>query len=228
MTRRNIRKHLVKFNEAALPDSFVGFMVGLSPSKVPTHAGILIRLNGTNHFHHFSGRPQVMDNFNPSHWLAYKVIDLIKVDDESEVAAFLTHCRRICQKSNIRYSCTFDGSHYNANGEFKSASGLPELATCVGFCLNTIAVYAIDHGTYLQLDDWDADSIPPNFGLANYGQEQAFGKYPLLNVELYNAFSKRITPTEYLCSAFFDTYPVSKTEIDGIIEDVLRVIDEKF
>jgi len=228
MTIRTIKKHLVKFNEEALPDSFVALMVSISSKKVPAHAGILIRLNGTNHFHHFGRRPVVMENFNPKEWLVYKIINLIKVDDESEVASFLQHCRRICSKSKIKYSCTFDGSQYGLDGGFESATGLPELGTCVGFCLNTIALYAIDHDSCLQLEDWDASSIPKDFYLDNYGQEQAFEKYPLLDVEVYNAFRKRITPTEYLCSAFFDEYPIRKQQIEAIEEDVLKVIANKF
>ena len=213
-----------------MPDSFVALIVGVQSNKVPGHAGILIRLKGINYFHHFRfrGRPEVIDNFNPKHWLVYKIINLIKVDDESEVESFLSHCKRVCEKSKIVYSCTFDGSHYNAEGEFDSASGLPELGTCVGFCLNTIALYAIDHDSYLQLEDWDEHSVSGAIALDNYGQTQTFVKHPYIDQGLYNAYHKRISPTDYLCAAFFDKYPVRKEQIEEIAMDVLKVIDEKF
>lgn len=227
MTIRTIRKHLVRFNESELPSSFVAMVVALNPRKIPVHAGLLIRLNGVNYFHHFGSRPRIIENFNTSDWYVYKVINIIKVGDESEVASFLNHCKQVVNKSKITYSCIFDGSQYDSEGEFESASGLPELGTCVGFCLNTLALYVIDHDSYLNLNEWEEDSTV-GFSLDNYGQEQTFDKYPSLDKKLYDSFHKRITPTEYLCAAFFDDYPVHKHQIDSIASDVLDVIDEKF
>ncbi len=226
MNIRSIRKQLVRFNESALPDSFVALIVTLNPRKIPLHAGILIRLNGVNNYHHFGRRPQVIENFNLQDKLIYKIINFIKVDDESEIKFFLNHCQRVCDKSKITYSCIADGSYYDSDGEFQSASGLPELGTCVSFCLNTLALYFIDE-PYLQLEEWGEESVE-GFKLDNYGLEQTFKEHPLLDEGLYNAYHRRITPTEYLCSAFFNSYPIHKEQIDDIATDVLDVIDSKF
>ncbi|RZK33384.1 MAG: hypothetical protein EOO61_15410 [Hymenobacter sp.] len=224
----NIKKQLVRFNEAALPNSFVAIAVGLNRAKVPAHAGIIIRLNNVNYLHHFDGVARIMDDFDTSQWYVYKIVNFIKIDDESEVSSFLRHCRLVCAKSKIVYSCTFDGSYYDADGDFQSASGLPELGTCVGFCLNTLSLYIIDQESFLQLDGWNEDTIPPDFPLDNYGLEQTFESYPQIDGGLYNAFRKRISPLEYLCAGFFDVYPIRKDQIDAIAADVMEVISSKF
>ncbi len=224
----NIKKDLVRFNESALPNSFVAIAVELDDAKVPCHAGILIRLNDVNYLHHYCGAPQLLNSFDPSKWFVYKIINIVKVDDENEIGAFLMHCKRVCENSEITYSCVFDGSAYNAEGKFESLSGLPELGTCVGFCLNTLAIYFIDRESYLQIDDWDESSIPENFPLDNFGQRQTFARHPNIDRGLYNAFRKRISPLDYLCAAFIDIYPIARQQIDEISQEVLSVIAEKF
>ncbi len=225
----NIKRDLVRFNEAALPDTFVALGTQLDGSGNPYHAGIIIRLKGIEYLHHYTGaEAQLVSKFETDSWFVYKIANFIAVDDENEVGAFLQHCKRVCDKSEITYSCVLDGSTYAADGTFESASGLPELGTCVGFCINTLSIACIDSDTYLQLEDWDESSIPENFPLDNFGQRQTFSRYPNLDRGLYNAFRKRISPLEYLCSAFFNEQPVRKNQIDEIRNDVREMIYKKF
>ena len=228
MTARYIQKQLVKFNEAALPNSFVALSAQLDQEGNPYHAGIVIRLDRRNFLHHYCGSPEVIDDFEPGTWYIYKVIDIIKVDDNDEVASFLEHCRRVCGKSKIVYSCVLDGSAYNAEGEYISNTGLPELGTCVGFCVNTLSLFCVDADSYLEVQDWDELSVPENFPLDNFGQRYTFARYPNLDRGLYNAYKRRVSPLEYICSAFVEQYPIRKQQIDDIIENVQFAIEKKF
>ncbi len=219
---------LVKFNSSTLPQNFVSLATKVSNKKTPKHAAILIRHQSINYLHHFPGdtRPEIVDDFNEDGWYIYKFFSGIKVDDENEVGSFLQFCKRVCNTSNIAYSFVLDNSSYDNDGNFISASGLPELATCVGFCLNTLSNTIIDGESYFNLDEWDATGIDEEFDDWAVGQAQE--KYPHLDWTLYNAYKKRVNPLEYLCSAYFDEYPIPKEKITNIRDNVQREILELF
>lgn len=214
---------LVKFNDSSLPESFVALAVELGVNNQPYHAAILIRLNGEHHLHHYWGQTQVISDFETDKIYVYKTIDFIAEDDEEEVGAFLEHCYRVCENSNMTYSCVIDGSGYDTLGRYIPNSGLPELGTCVGFCLNTLSAASLG-APYLMLSDWDASTIPEDSAHDAFGHRHASARYPDLNWSEYNAFRKRISPLEYLCSAFFDVYPIRKAQIDSVTEQMLDEI----
>ena len=220
--------YLIKFNEQDLPENFVSIATKIE-NKEATHAAILIRHKSINYLHHFPGNtsPEVIEDFNEDGWYVYKIIEAINVDDEFEVGAFLQHCKRICNKSNITYSFIADGSSYNDRGEFLSRLGLPELGSCVGFCVNTLTGGLIDvQDSLFELDDWDDSEI--NQFVDKWAMQQVNNKYPDLDWSLYNAFKKRIKPIEYLCSSFIDTFPIRKSQIEAILPEVQSVINNKF
>lgn len=224
----NIEETLIKFNESNLPENFVSIASKIEESAVK-HAAILIRHKNVNYLYHFPGAtpPEVIDNFDEEGWYIYKIWEIINSEDENEVGAFLQHCRRVCLNSEITYSYIADGSKHNFKGEFVSNSGLPELGTCVSFCVNTLTDSIIDSNSYFNLDDWDDSEL--NEKVDAWGQEQVIKKYPDLDWTLYNAFKKRITPLEYLCSSFLTKeYPINKEQVLSIQAEVIRVILSKF
>ena len=224
----DINNKLIRFNQNNLPENFVSIAVQIFEKK-PVHAAILIRHNTYNYLHHFPGSvpPIVMENFDEDGWYIYKILDSFNTEDESEIGSFLQYCKRVCLKSNITYSYILDGSHYENNGEFNSNVGLPELGTCVGFCINTLTNALIDvEYSLFELNDWDNSGLTAS--VDEYSLKQVNKKYPDLDWTLYNAFKKRITPLEYLCSSFFDNYPIRKTDIESIKNLVLNDIQIKF
>ncbi|WP_454060174.1 hypothetical protein [Elizabethkingia ursingii] len=224
----NIKKNLVKFNENSLPENFVALTTQIEGNEAK-HAGILIRHKSVNYLHHFPGGtpPEVIEDFNGDGYFIYKIVDFIDSDDESDVGAFLAHCKRICSNSDITYSYIADGSTYDDRGRFISSIGLPEFGTCVGFCVNTITSTMIDlDGPYFELDDWDDSDLEE--WVDGWSMRQANNKYPDLDWTLYNAFKKRIKPIEYLTSAFINSYPITKESIGEIEPAVQESINEKF
>lgn len=217
---------LVKYNDKSLPDSFVSIATKINKKNIPTHAAIIIRYKNRDFLHHYPGinKPEVIENFNNDDWYIYKIFEQIKVDNESDVGAFLQQCIRICDKSQITYSFIIDNSHYDATANYSSGSGLPELSTCVGFCINTLMGFVFED-SYFELDDWDAADLVKEWD--QFGIEQTTKKYPNLDWDLYNAFKKRITPLEYLCSAFFNEYPIRKAQIEEIKAPVMEAILNK-
>jgi hypothetical protein len=218
----------VKFNSATLPACFVSIAVRVE-NRVAHHAAILIRYRGVHYLHHYPGstKPEVVEDFDEDGWYVYKIVEQIDSADETDVAAFLQHCRRVCAKSNITYGYIADGSTYDDRGEFISRIGLPEFGTCVGFCANTLSsvLEDVEEG-YFDLDDWDDSEIIPWVDV--WGRKEALRKYPNLDWSLYNAFKKRIPPIDYLCSAFLDSYPIKKRAIDRLRPGVQARIEELF
>lgn len=221
--------YLIKFNEQDLPENFVSIATRIE-DKQATHAAILIRHQSINYLHHFSGlRAEVIEDFNDDGWYIYKIIEAINVDDKYEVGAFLQYCKRVCNNSNITYSFISDGSYYTDSGEFVSVNGLPELGSCVGFCVNTLTGGLIDvQDSLFELDDWDDSTIYQVKAHDDWALKQVDKKYPDIDWALYNAFKKRIEPIEYLCSSFIDTFPIRKSQIEAILPEVQSVINNKF
>jgi len=224
----DIANELIKFNDSQLPENFVSIAVRVE-EKHPHHAAILIRHKTKDYLHHFPGSdpPEVAEKFDGNGWYIYKILDSFNVDDESEIGSFLQHCIRVCNKSDITYSYILDGSSYDSDGNFNSPVGLPELGTCVGFCINTLSSTIIDAETsYLELGDWDDSDLVAS--VDQFALLQVGNKYPDIDWALYNAFKKRITPLEYLCTSFFKEYPIKKVTIDTIKDEVLEDIRSKY
>ncbi|MGV2452930.1 UNVERIFIED_CONTAM: hypothetical protein POZ17_22195 [Ralstonia mannitolilytica] len=225
----DFKKLLIKYNESNLPENFIAITT-LIVNKKAVHAGILIRYKNQDFLHHYPGgvcAPVVEENFNLNNgnWYIYKVAEFVN-EDEYEVGAFLQYCRRICNNSKISYGYIIDNSKYDANGKFISNSSLPEIGTCVGFCVNTLAGFMIElkEGLF-ELDDWDDSNISAFYDMEY--QENAKARYPNMDLNLYNLFKKRITPIEYLCSSFLDSFPIRKEEVQDLIPFVQAIIDQK-
>ena len=218
---------LTKFNESSLPENFVSIAVRIEDHEA-SHAGILIRYRGINFLHHFPGGdpPVVEENFNEDGWYVYKIMPAFEVEDENEIGSFLQYCKRVCSHSQISYSYIADGSSYEDRGFFISRIGLPEMGTCVGFCLNTLNNALIGVEQILQLDDWSDSEVIE--WVDHWGRAQVLKKYPDIDWNLYNAFRKRITPLEYLCSSLVNNYPIRKVTIDSLKPAVQRFIDSRF
>ncbi|MBF9141059.1 hypothetical protein [Hymenobacter properus] len=211
-----IIKNLKRFNDESLPNSFVALAAKVNELKQFGHAAILIRLKGRNFLYHYPSftLPVVEDDFDEHGWYFYKIFSQIRVDDVNEVEGFLDLCRWICGKSNIMYAFFADKSNYNSKGEYISKNGLPELGTCVSFCVNTLSGFMPEVDSYLELDDWNSSSLG---NMASYDlllQEYARGKD--IDMNIYNAFKKRVTPLEYVTSAFLEEYPIKREWISEI------------
>jgi len=218
-----VEGQLIKYNERDEPVNFVSLAVYLNANKVPYHAAILIRHLSEDFLFHYPGNMSPLIENLPittnTDVLVYKILENFDTEDDGDVGAFLQHCKRVSDETDITYGFILDGSSYGADGRFQSLSGLPEIATCVGFCLNVLANTLTDVGTSIfALDEWDDMGI--NVQIDVWARQQALLKIPSLDWNLYNAHRKRITPLEYLGSSFFDKFPITKSSISTIIPEI--------
>lgn len=222
---------LTKFNESTLPASFVGIAVQVE-NKIPTHAGILVRLNNVNYLVHFPGKvpPEIIQDFNDDGWGVYKIFNEINIDSTEEVDSFLSYCKRVCSSSEITYSFFADGSRLDSTtGKYISKSGLPELGSCVGFCLPILSNSVLSGDEFLKIDDWSDTKVPQELEhFDKWAEFQVKMKHPLIDMDLYRSLKKRISPLEYIAAGYFFDYPISKSQIDNIINKVDFEIKSKF
>ena len=219
----NSDETLIRFNSSQLPNNFVA-LAAMVVEGTCTHAGILIRHQGANYLCHYPGSelPEVVSLVSEDPIYVYKIWKGIRTNEESEAGSFLQHCRRVCSRSDITYSFVLDRSNYDLEGFFVANDGLPELGTCVGFCVKVLTSYLVHADSYFFLDDWDETEIPVYYG-AMYDQ-RVIQRFPEIDWDTYATFRKRITPLEYLSSAFLDGHPISKVAIEGIRSEVVRYI----
>ncbi|MCS4300684.1 hypothetical protein [Chryseobacterium sp. BIGb0232] len=225
----DFENQLVKYNEKDLPNAFVSIGVQLDNDGKAKHAVIFIRYRKSDYMVHFPGNmPPVIENYTgkltPN--LIYKVLDNFDTEDDSDVGSFLWHCQMICEKSTLTYGFIFDNSTYGNDGRYMSLSGLPEIATCVGFCINVLSNVVTDiDNSYFELNDWDSQGIIGHYDI--WAMQETEKNYPELDWNLYNTYKKRISPIEYLCSGFCSVYPITKQTIQNIQPYIESVIARK-
>lgn len=218
-----VEGQLFKYNESDTPINFVSVAVFVEDNNEVSHAAILIRYLAEDYlFHYPGGTPPIIEDLqtNPTtKVVVYKILDNFDITDSGDIGAFLQHCKRVCIQTDVSYGFMFDGSTYDSNGRYQSLSGLPEIATCVGFCTNILTNAIIDvEDSYFDLDDWDDNGIPRGLGL--WAEQELVKNYPSLDWTLFNSYKKRISPLEYLGSAFCKEYPITKAHLAPIIPEV--------
>lgn len=221
MKSMQLEGKLIKYNDSELPSNFVSIAVVVNDNKEAYHGAILIRYRSVDHLFHYPGsEPPVIEDITggSGQILIYKILENFDTEDDTDVGAFLRHCQRVCIETNVTYGFIFDNSTYALDGRYQSISGLPEIATCVGFCVNVLSNFVIDVSeSYFNLDDWDDQGIEGHMQRVDlWAQQETLKKYPSLDWNLYNSFKKRISPLEYLCSAFCEVYPIHKATIAQI------------
>lgn len=218
-----VQDQLIKYNESDIPINFVSMAVYLNEDKLPFHAAILVRhLSNDYLFHYPGGEPpkiEVLQNVELENILVYKILENFDTEEDGDVGSFLQYCKRVCAESDITYGFIVDNSRYLQDGRYQSLSELPEIASCVGFCLNVLANTILDiNDSYFKLDEWDDSGVNQRYDL--WAQQEARRKYPSLDWNKYNAFKKRISPLEYLAASFCQEYPITKDHLVPIISEI--------
>jgi hypothetical protein len=218
-----------KCNESSSPENYVAIGAHFhSCAKKLTHAAIIIRHKGRYYLHHFPGaeKPLVQVDMPPNGWGVYKVLDVIS-HDESVVGSVLSQCLDICAQSKVAYSYIGVSGRYLDNGQYVTKTGLPEIATCVGFCVNTLNTILVDPmSDYFQFDDWPHYSGQINLSIK--GEAELTKQHPSLDWGLYQKYRRRITVPEYFASSFCNEYPIAKKSIDSIVWNLSEEVRKMF
>jgi hypothetical protein len=144
---------------------------------------------------------------------------------DGEIEAFYVFCKKIQENSNIKYGFIFDGGFYNAiTGEYFSNAEMPEISTCVGFCVNVLTGWIYDIEEYFAYEEWEL--LP----IENPAFQRHFNiaviHFPELDISDYQRHHRRISPDDFMLSGFFEIHDmaIKKFRIDQERENYTRVI----
>lgn len=220
-TKEEIQEQLINISSIDTSSNFAAAAVHVNEHGIATHAGIVICYNNDTFLFHYTGQAILMDKIDTiNEWYFYKKLKII---DTSLIEAFYYHCKIIERDALPKYGFYFGGSFYE-NGQYFSELGMPEVMTCVGFCLNVILGF-LEEDVFFEFDGWNPlapNEILPLGGGITVGD--FFNRFFVLKnnfteseIDEFRRNFKRITPLEYITSGFITILPITKVDIDKYI-----------
>lgn len=229
MISKELKKHIKKTDRQILPANFVGAAVELDKDGMAIHSGIVIFYKNDYRLFHYNAKSVSLvesndPNWKNKEWYYHKTINSIS---EFEIEAFLGFCRDIKLNASPRYAYYYDGlSHFDTSGKFISATVKGEFMTCVGFCLNVINGFVEDgQGPYLDSTTWPVTEETEQDRFEDFIEDLRKQNIKFDNNVIKLGF-KRISPSEFLSSAFLDKRPIEYNDIKPINDKVEFVLCE--
>lgn len=218
----DIQENITKSITHELGGNFVASAAKFNKSEDKfDHTGIVICCEGDLKVFHFDGHKVSLDDVPGDEWYFDKKLEFVKAD---EVEAFLSFCERIQEKSNPRYGFIYNGSFFKDDGQYFSEVEDHQFMTCVGFCLNVITGY-IENNDYLSYDDWTMIPLEQDYYFSRWEDKSAVlttGEMKELKTQ-----QRRIYPVELLCSAFINSLPIRKSDIETLKPLVKQSVKNK-
>lgn len=219
----DIKAKVIKSRNHSLDLDFVAAAIKYDIEKeVAYHAGIAICMAGHLSIFHYNGTEILLEAMNPDKWYIDKVFDFIT---HEEVASFYIYCEDIKKEARPEYGFCYNGSYFKEDGTYYSDTEDFQFMSCVGFCLNVITG-AIEGKQYLQHEDWE---------MADHEKDAYFQKYldgyldsvPREKRNRIKKMQRRIYPMDYFTSAFINSAPIAKTQIDLLNPSVSDAVKEE-
>lgn len=198
--------------EKDIKDNFVAIGTYIDNNKVASHSVLVIKFNQLLQHFHYTGRNILFDDIYDDKCF-HKITFTI---NPKLIPSFIVMCRQVQKKANPKYGYFYSGEYYDVNGIHFSEKAISETMTCTGFCLNILKGFL--EKDYLLYDEW----ITPSFPTADYVSNYA--KRFNLDVNKIATSHRRISPLELLCSAFFSSLPIKKSQIDLKVDEVAEYL----
>lgn len=228
-----IGEDLLRLNDCDLDEDFIAFCVDVNDSGVATHSGIIICYEDALHFFHFDSTVH-LDELVIKDIKDNLYIKKITIFGNERILAFKAYCEILQFEVSPLYGFVFSNSFYTIDGSYYSESNLPDITTCVGFCINVIRGFLYNNDKYIEIGDWDEstiDTLPQDF---QYWIDSIQGQLSSIEVNndkelmenIRNNYFKRIRPSELASSAFFEKLPIRKDSVDFVnptIEGILQL-----
>jgi hypothetical protein len=231
---KKIEQNMLHYEDHDLDDEFMGVGVWLNDNGSPKHSGLVLCYEGEKLFFHFTSEEVLLDNVTTSAKdIYYKKLDLFP---EIYLPYIRAHFDLLLETVNPEYGFVFTDSFYNDFGNYVAdIDELPDFCTCVGFCINVIRSILLNNPKYLEIDDWNNESLEKvDEAFINYVDNYLIlvSKFkPEKLEEVKAATYKRISPLELLISGFFarpQKIPVRKVDIDREILDTKKILKAKW
>ncbi|MFC3562153.1 hypothetical protein [Pedobacter jamesrossensis] len=211
-TEKEIRDKLTLTKNFSPTGNFVAISVTVNDLGQAHHSALIIRYNGINYYYHFDKHDVHLKPFELK--LADKVFHKrLEIIDERLIASFLNHCKIIAKTAKPQYGYFYGGSFYE-NGVYHTDKNLPQLMTCVGFCINVLTGF-VEEKNYLEYSDWQVVTNKAEKWFNDFVVELK-KKFPKVDVEELRKDFRRIKPSELISSAYFNKLPIRKVQTDSV------------
>lgn len=227
--RNAVFNNLIPLNECENHEDFIAIGIMVNEEGIGYHSGLIICLEEHFYFFHYTGKEVLMDLLMTLPTDIY--IKKLLIFEPEKVEYIKGFCDILLQEVSPNYGWLFSDSFYNEDGEYYSEDGLPDITTCVGFCINVIRGVLYNNEVYIDTSQWDNSTFNEyQQGFMNHISSQIAlieGIDPDRLAEITQRTFKRIMPSELTSSGFFDTLPIRKPDIDEINPFVVEVLNTK-
>ncbi len=218
-----IDESLLRLSDCEIHEDFIAFCVDVDSNGIATHSGIIICYDEKLHLFHFDSTVH-LDDLDINNIPDNLYIKKITIFGNERVLAFKAYCEILEVEVSPLYGFVFANSFYNIDGMYYSDSNLPDITTCVGFCINVIRGFLYNNDKYIEVNDWNSstiDTLPVDFQFwLDSIDDQLRLISENINVEMMegvrNNYFKRIRPSELASSAFFERLPIRKNNVDFV------------
>lgn len=215
--QQEIESELITTKTTLSEDDFVAIAVKIDENGLAVHSGLLIKYRNDASFFHFDSQDVLLKevDLNKADRVFHKELTII---DKKLIPAFINHCKIIKHTAKPTYGYFYSGSYYE-NGDYHSDTELPQLMSCVGFCINVITGF-LEEKKYIEFSDWKSIS-PKAEAYFNKFIADFVKTFPEADIEDLKRDFRRIKPSELLSSAYFNSLPIRKIQTDSI-KDLLE------
>lgn len=221
ITLKHIDKELLICDGKMPTKHFVGVGVEINALGITRHVGLVFFCDDGYFLFHFNGSDVEIEE-EPLGWY-FKKLDFINSEFCNQ---FFGHCKKIKDIAKPVNGYFYPGSYYSSDGVYCTNLGLPEYMSCVGFCINVVKGF-IEADEYFHYQDWtnlngEFDKKYISDFIEKYKKIR-----PDMNEELISNNIRRITPPEYLASAYLEELPIRRNAVRNILNLVTQAIREK-
>ncbi|WP_091372351.1 hypothetical protein [Mucilaginibacter mallensis] len=213
---------IIRGDYDSLPDNIIGVAVSLLNDDI-NHSGIFIRYNNTNYLFHFDSVDVVLIEIPKDAIVFFKQLTFIP----PEFITSTFHWFRQLEKfKSPDYGLFYSGSFYNESTlEFIDKNQMPEIMSCVGFCLNVLKT-VLRGNDFINYTDWNYHNGITDDKILRYFIN-AKKNYPDIDIIEFAQHVRRILPVEYFTAGFDLNIPVKKAFTDSNNKEVTKIIMEK-
>ena len=206
-----VGEKLSKLNSCQTNEDFIAICITLNEQGIGHHCGVIICYEEELTFFHFDGNVKLeilqIDEI-PNNFYIKKT----SIFEDDKILGFKAYCEILSLEVSPNYGFIFTNSFYNADGTYYSENNLPDITTCVGFCINVIRGFLYNNDKYIDIEDWDDSSLEEftqDFIEIIETQLSYIESIDISRLEdIKNSFFKRIKPSELTSSAFFKEVPI--------------------
>jgi len=226
--KTNINPQLIiRGDYESLPDNIIGVAVTLNLDEVQNpinHSGIFIRYNNSNYLLHFNREAIELVEIPEDSLVFFKQISV----PTGFILSTYHFFTQIIKRKVPEYGYFYSGSFYDETTlDFIDGHGMPEIMSCVGFCLNVMKT-VLRGKDFIKYTDWNYHDGLTEDKVLRYFMK-AKKSYPDLDMDEYIKYVRRILPIEYFTAGFEveAKIPVRKTFTDANIRIVDKMIMDR-